>query len=217
MKAVLAGAALVFTTAALPVASEATTIGFCSGQLEGLGQCTKTVTYDSATNILLVTLTNTSPAGNGGFLTADAFNLGAPASPDIQVVSFTGDAAFPAFTINPAAPSGGGSISVEPFGTREFVISATGGDWLGGGSPNGGIPVGASATFRLTLSADITEASLFGSNEAIRFRGFENEGSDKTFATVSVPEPGTALLLTITGLVGIVTYRRKRLVGQHER
>jgi hypothetical protein len=207
-------ATFAFIAALGQAVSEAALIGFCSGQLEGLGQCTKTVTYDSTTNILTLTLANTSPAANGGFLTADAFNLGAPATADIQVISFTGDADFPAFALNPGAPSAGGNISVSPFGTREFVISATGGAWLGGGSPNGGIPVGDSATFTLLLSADITESSLFGLNEAIRFRGFENGGSDKTLTTVAaVPEPGTLLLLA-SGLVGIGAWGRKRLLGR---
>jgi hypothetical protein len=208
----VAVATFAFIAALVPAMSEAISIGFCSGQLEGLGQCTKTVAYDSNTNILTLTLANTSPAANGGFLTADAFNL------DAQVVSFTGDPDFPAFALNPGAPSSGGSISVSPFGTREFVISATGGDWLGGGNPSGGIPVGDSATFTLVLSADITEASLFGLNEVIRFRGFETGGSDKTrteLVPVPVPEPGTLLLLG-SALVGIGVWGRKRLLGRRD-
>jgi hypothetical protein len=104
---------------------------------------------------------------------------------------------------------------VSPFGDREFVISATNGAWLGGGNPSGGIPVGSAATFTLLLSADITEASLFGLNEAIRFRGFENGGSDKTFTTLTaVPEPGTLLLLG-SALLGMGAWSRKRLASRH--
>ena len=138
-----------------------------------------------------------------------------PDSADIQVLSFTGDASFPAFTFNPSAPSAGGDISVSPFGDREFVISAANGAWLGGGNPSGGIPVGSAATFTLLLSADITEASLFGLNEAIRFRGFENGGSDKTFTTLAaVPEPGTLWLLG-SALLGVGAWSWKRLASRH--
>jgi hypothetical protein len=46
--------------------------------------------YDATTNILTIILTNTSPAANGGFLTADAFSLGVAGTDDIQVTAFTG-------------------------------------------------------------------------------------------------------------------------------
>jgi hypothetical protein len=210
----LAFAVALVSALLVPGLTEATLIGFCSGQEEGLGNCAKTVTYNATTNVLTITLQNTSPAANGGFLTADAFDLGAAADPDIGVVSFTGAANFPAFGLNPAAPSTGGSISVSPNGEREFVISTTSGDWLGGGSPSDGIPVGGSATFTLTLSDDISEASLFGSNEVIRFRGFEDGGSDKTFTTATpVAEPGTLLILG-AGLVAVGAWGQRHRLGR---
>ena len=117
-----AAVALAFLAALAPAGGHATTIGACSGKLGGLGNCTEIVSFDATTNILKITLQNTSPAGNGGFLTADAFNLGAAANPDIGIVSFTGDPNFPAFILNPGAASGGGHINVSPLGGREFEI-----------------------------------------------------------------------------------------------
>jgi PEP-CTERM motif len=214
-------ATLAFIVALVPALSDATLVGHCSGPLENLGQCNMTVTYDSTTNKLTITLKNTSPADNGGFLTADAFDLdpGAPASPDIEVLSFTGDAVFTAFSLFPAAPSTGGSIPIPPFSLqREFVISIAGGDWAQEAdplvSPLTGIPVGGSATFTLTLSDDISELSLFGINgQVIRFRGFADGGSDKTLTTV--PEPGTLLLLG-SALVGIGAWSRQRRLGRRD-
>jgi PEP-CTERM motif len=212
-------AALASAILAPATSSAAPLFGDCSGQLENLGECEKAVEYNTTTNILTIILKNTSPDANGGFLTADAFNL--PGA--IQVTAFTGDPDFPAFTLSPSPlPSAGGVIDVNPFPSREFLISATDGQWLGGGDPNDGIPVGALATFALTLSADISDTdvvSIIGS-EAIRFRGFEDGGSDKTGVTpdlsgtprdiTPVPEPATLFLLG-SGLAGAGIFGRKRL------
>jgi len=56
--------------------SQATTIGACDSDLPGL--CTKSVTLSG--NTLTITLTNTSPTANGGYITADAFDLAGAAS-----------------------------------------------------------------------------------------------------------------------------------------
>jgi hypothetical protein len=69
----------------------------------------------------------------------------------------------------------------------------------------------------LTLSEDIDATALdsFFASEAIRFRGFEDGGSDKTGVTAvtAVPEPGTLLLLG-TGLAGAGAWSRTRWFGR---
>ena len=178
--------------------SQALTIGFCDGDLPGT--CSKSVSLSGGT--LSITLTNTSPAANGGFITADAFNLAGAAS----VTSFA--------TTNGNFSLVSGPINVAPDGTREFVITATPGaqPYLGGGSPKGGIAVGNSATFTLGLGGNIsgvTEANVF-SSQLVRFRGFADGGSDKDHTTPggAVPIPGSFFLFGI-GLAGFVSWHLK--------
>ena len=180
--------------------SHATTIGACDSDLPGL--CTKSVTLSG--NTLTITLTNTSPSANGGYITADAFDLAGAAT--ITAYSTT-DADF---TLFPAPPSGGGVVNVSPFGDREFVIGLDN-TFEGGGSPVAGISTGTSATFTLTLGGNIssvTELSVFNS-EVVRFRGFTDGSSDKDLITRTVPEPASLLLLG-SGLAAIGFWNVKR-------
>jgi len=181
-----------------PLTSEDAQVGFCQKSLTILG------------SLLTITLQNTSPASNAGFIVAYAFNL--PTGVAATLFSTT-DPDFDTFLE--------GSVHTPPFGFRTDVISL-GGDFSNaftgaGGSPTGGIGVGQSAQFVFSLSSTgVNETDVFNS-ELVRFKGFNDGRSDKTGVNLdgpngppaAVPEPMT-LLLVGPGMAGIVWLRRRR-------
>lgn len=169
------------------------------GGLEGLGTFAGTADYvaaDAGHATLTISLLNTSPAANGGFLTAFALR-------DLSglVTGATVSATNPNF-----GPIGGpdfhGGIAAPPFGDYDLGASVTD-QFLGGGSPVGGIGVGESAAFAFTLTGTgldgLTLENFLGGPPAapnpgpptlvVRFRGFNNGGSDKVPGVLEVVPP----------------------------
>lgn len=150
---------------------------------------------------LVISLTNTSPAANGGYLTGLAVNFIAGLT-----VTFNADPVqLPGWV-------GFNSQTCPPWGVFD-AGAALGGDWSGGGDPNQGIPVGQTRSFGFSVCGDpallasLETEELFREGDhfafAARFKGFVNGGSDKVPA--QLPAPGAAAVL-----LGSFAGRRRR-------
>ena len=182
---------------------------------EGLGAFVGTLDYvygGAGSGTLNVSLTNTTNASIGGYLTAFMFR------PPPELGAFTSaltSSDFAAMTNIPAGTSG------SPWnGTGSWLGGAgVGGSWLAGGAPNGGVAIGQTGHWSFTITG--TNASMLTSDSfvsgdlvsdpyafIVRFRGMEGvdggDGSDKVPAN-QLPAPGAAALI---GLAGILTRRR---------
>lgn len=176
------------------------------GGTGSLGSYTGLISYDNV-GILDISLTNTSAPANGGYITGLVFNI--VGNSNATYVPIIGDTF-----------QNTDSEAAQPFGTFEEG-AAIGGNWSGGGSPTSGVAVGVTRIFRFNITGagigSLTANSFFSqlsSNPqgggaklfAVRFKGFEDGGSDKV-PGVLVPTPAAAGAgLALLGLIGL---RRK--------
>lgn len=155
--------------------------------------------FDSgSTGTLSITISNTSNASLGGYLTGFVFNI---ASSDTLASATLSSASNVSFLNT-------GTENAAPFGIFD-AGAALGANWTGGGTPSFGLGIGQSGTFEFLINAFdanlLTSQSFVGdgSDFAVRFRGLDNGGSDKLLA----PAPGTSAI-ALLGL-GLATRRRR--------
>jgi hypothetical protein len=201
----------IFILVATAVPSFALPISGSNG-VEGLGSFSGGFDFATSgnTSTITISLTNTSPAANGGFLTAFAFNI--PSAFTLQTLTSDFDFVPLSYPVN-----------AQPFGDDfDIGVALNNGQpsWEGGGNPTGGIGVGETGEFIFTLSGtdlgSLTTANFFSQPDpwfVARFRGFPNDGSDKVpnDPNTPVPEPTTMLLLG-AGLSGLGFFSRKRFL-----
>jgi hypothetical protein len=214
MKRVLFRSAGILALAALPAVASAAPI-LISGT-GALGSFSGTFDYSPSTFVVDIMLSNTSSVLNGGFITAFVFNI--PTGATVTGATLlSSDSDFDVI----GDPTFSNDIIGAPFG-RFDIGASTGGSFEGGGDPHVGIAAGVTESFAFTLvgtglgslsAADFltTLSELPGAGEGVedfvvRFRGFEEDGSDKVPNSGSVetpvPEPGGLLLLGI-GMAGL--------------
>lgn len=203
----------VFVTAAMAVAAASGAVSAdivniqsdSANSTEGLGTFTGSVEYNfvaDSSGILTITLNNTSNVDNGGFITGFLFNMD---SADAVATLTSGTHPFDQAT--------GNGLNGQPFGDPFDAGAAIGGKFEGGGNPNDGVAVGDTGIFTFDITAsDAAGLSAwsfltgpYDFNFIVRFRGFEDGGSDKVPA---VPTPGALALLGTAGV--LVSGRRRR-------
>jgi hypothetical protein len=184
--------------------ARADVIGFESdvfASTEQLGAFEGTLSYNPALAELVISITNTTPASIGGYLTGIVFKIDST-DPGATATLISANVPF----------QNTGSASAAPFGTFD-AGAALGGNWLGGGSPNSGIAVGQTGVLTFSVSASdaasLTAMSFIGSSSepgfVARFRGMSQGGSDKVPGVI----PSPAGLAALAG-AGVLAGRRRR-------
>jgi len=177
---------------------------------------------------LIVTLTNTSPSANGGYLTGFAFNIKGNAT----AVFIDADNATTLNYNESKMNNATAPVAADPFGPYEAGATLNSSNFNGGGAPQNGIPVGVTGIFSFNVtgvdapSLDVMDflSERTGNNNdhlsafVARFRGFEDGGSDKVPVYINdcpppaipLPAAASSSLLTM-GLLAIGGLGRKAL------
>ena len=183
----------------------------------GLGSFDGLLEYDadlfSTVGTLRIMLTNTSAPENGGYITGFLFNI-ADGGVDTAATLLSDPE-----SIYPFEQCVGNGLNGQPYGNPYDAGAALGGSFLGGGDPTGGIAVGDTGSFTFQIGSADAWALAAGSfldggpyefDFLVRFRGFDDGGSDKVPA-VMIPLPAPIALGAVglvAAMIGAARYRR---------
>jgi len=208
--------AAVFVMAGVSATVKADTINIVGVNSGQASTATVVCSFNSQTNTLTFTITNTSAItspGSTSTITGIGFDLPPRGNASASGLNgFTGSQApslTSTFNFSDAdlgnVPAGFNNVVLD-FG---FTTGPSGN--FAGGSPNDGLTPGESASFTVTGAAfsGFTESQVCNAI-FVRFQNVPGVGSDVGVPNTQVPEPSSILLMG-SALLGLGGYARKRL------